>query len=566
MIDMIKKYSILFLLLLLCGIVGQAQTLVFEQSFTQFADLNDDIDYLNGEDLSVGETSFMGWTFDNCSARKNGNLRVGNRNGEAPGSVTTQSFDLSGNALIALRMKLSNSEKNDVTFNVSSNTGTLRKESFTITPTSSNKTYMFGLPAYLLSGGTSTRLTISIAAKNAIFIESIRVYDIGNAIFYESFDCMVGRSGMQEFYDGNNAQDYLFDNSECTISGDVKQASQNLYFGSGTPIYNLPIISYIDESDYLLTFRMSKFGSSGSSIFVGCSGSAKITPFNTRDFANLKTSQTANLIDEPERYWQDYSTVITGMTNTTLITFGGNQYNIDNVLLTPIPVTFDEAVVNATNIEVHNGITTDVELRRTLTANVWCPLCLPFDVTPESFATAANDVVADANPVLRTFTSVSEGVFTFGVVPAATTIAAGTPFLVKVTKQVTNPTFANVTVVNTPAGAVPANSDYQFVGTYSPVNLNTDGTHLFLGTDGILYKPGTAAGYNHMNGLRAYFQIPAAASGTRISLPGDETTAIQDINDDGYQYEHRFDSEAVRTQNLLPRQITIREGRKYLSK
>ena len=253
------------------------------------------------------------------------------------------------------------------------------------------------------------------------------------------------------------------------------------------------------------------------------------------------------------------------MTNTTLITFGGNQYNIDNVLLTPIPVTFDEAVVNATNIEVHNGITTDVELRRTLTANVWCPLCLPFDVTPESFATAANAVVTGANPVLRTFTSVSEGVFTFDVVPAATTIAAGTPFLVKVTKQVTNPTFAGVTVVNTPAKAVPANSGYQFVGTYSPVNLNTDGTHLFLGTDGKLYKPGTTAGYNHMNGLRAYFQIPAAAS-TRISLPGDETTAIQDINDDGYQFEHRFDSEAVRTQNLLPRQITIREGRKYLSK
>lgn len=254
------------------------------------------------------------------------------------------------------------------------------------------------------------------------------------------------------------------------------------------------------------------------------------------------------------------------MTSSTALTFGGYYINLDNILLTPIPTLLDEAANNITYIKGHAGQTTDVELRRTLTANVWCPLCLPFDVTPESFATAANNVVADANPVLRTFTSVSEGVFTFDVVPAATTIAAGTPFLVKVTKQVTNPTFANVTVVNTPAEAVPANKDYQFVGTYSPVNLNTDGTHLFLGTDGTLYKPGTAAGYNHMNGLRAYFQIPAAALGTRISLPGDETTAIQDINDDDEQFEHRFDSEAVRTQNLLPRQITIREGRKYLSK
>lgn len=252
------------------------------------------------------------------------------------------------------------------------------------------------------------------------------------------------------------------------------------------------------------------------------------------------------------------------MTNETVITFSNSRYNLDNIMLTPIPTELNEGVNNTTYIKGHAGQTTDVTLGRTLTADVWCPLCLPFDVSPTSFATAVG-VAAE----LRTLTSVSDGVFAFDVVEAETTIAAGTPFLVKVTKQVTNPTFANVTVVNTPAEAVPAkpaNSDYQFVGTYSPVNLNTDGTHLFLGTDGKLYKPGTTAGYNHMNGLRAYFQIPAAALGTRISLPDDETTAIQDINDDDEQFEHRFDSEAVRTQNLLPRQITIREGRKYLSK
>ncbi len=552
----IKRYSILSLLLLLCGVVGQAQTLVFEQSFkSMFSD----------ESLEGTDPRLPGWLFVNCNGRSKGNLRVGGNSN--PGSVTTPSFHLSGNSMIALRAKVSENatENSQITFNISATGGSSYSSSYTFTANTTTKKNMSGIPFYFFNGASNTSLTISVLGSNMVFIESIRVYDLGDAIFYESFDCMVGRSGMQEFYDGNIAQDYLFDNSGCTISGDVRQASQNLFFGSGTPYYNLPIISDIVESDYLLSFRMSKFASSGSNISVSCSGSAKLTPFNTSDFDNLKTSQTANLIDEPERYWQDYSTVITGMTNTTLITFGGNQYNLDNVLLTPIPTLLDEAANNITYIKGHAGQTTDVELRRTLTANVWCPLCLPFDVTPESFATAANAVVADANPVLRTFTRVSKGVFTFDVVPAATTIAAGTPFLVKVTKQVTNPTFAGVTVVNTPAKAVPANSNYQFVGTYSPVNLNTDGTHLFLGTDGKLYKPGTAAGYNHMNGLRAYFQIPAAAS-TRISLPGDETTAIQDINDDGYQYEHRFDSEAVRTQNLLPRQITIREGRKYLSK
>jgi hypothetical protein len=544
----IKRYSILSLLLLLCGVVGQAQTLVFEQSFTEFDKI---------EELSSTDPDFPGWTFTNCFKHKTNCIRVGSNS--VSGSITTPFFNLSGNALIALRVKKSESV-NSITFTISSTSGVLRQTSFT---TDSN--VMFGLPVYLNNGGANTQITISSTANNHVYIESIRVYDLGDAIFYESFDAIEGGAG-NEFTPTDYYADSLnCDNSDGSVFNNIQRARHNIYFKSPSPSYSMPTILVNADSDYLLSFRVSKFGDFACNLSIDYSD-AKGTPFNSNDFSNMSSSQLISLNDEPVNTWQDYYTVITGMTSSTVLTFGGYSINLDNILLTPIPTLLDEAANNITYIKGHAGQTTDVELRRTLTANVWCPLCLPFDVTPESFATAANAVVADANPVLRTFKCVSEGVFTFDVVPAATTIAAGTPFLVKVTKQVTNPTFAGVTVVNTPAVAVPANSDYQFVGTYSPVNLNTDGTHLFLGTDGKLYKPGTTAGYNHMNGLRAYFQIPAAALGTRISLPGDETTAIQDINDDGYQYEHRFDSEAVRTQNLLPRQITIREGRKYLSK
>lgn len=542
----IKRYSILSLLLLLCGVVGQAQTLVFEQSFTQF-DKN--------EEVGSVDSDFPSWTFNNCQARASHCLRVGGNSDI--GSIITPSFNLSGNALIALRVKMS-SNVESAFFSISSSTGLLSQTSYTI-----DRSSMFGLPVYLKNGGDNTQLTISVDNSNIVYVESIRVYDIGDAIFYESFNNFVGRTS-NEFTDNTGALPELLDNSEGLFSGMANQATKNLFLGYGSPTYTMPTIPVQEGKDYLLSFDLSFFNKNVCSLSLSCSGEAKASAFNSS--LTPKSTQSISISTDDNQRWQDYYTVITGMTSSTALTFGGYYINLDNIMLTRIPTELDEGVDNTTYIKGHAGQTTDVKLRRTLTANVWCPLCLPFDVTPESFATAANDVVADANPVLRTFTSVSEGVFTFGVVPAATTIAAGTPFLVKVTKQVTNPTFANVTVVNTPAKAVPANSNYQFVGTYSPVNLNTDGTHLFLGTDGKLYKPGTAAGYNHMNGLRAYFQIPAAASGTRISLPGDETTAIQDINDDGYQYEHRFDSEAVRTQNLLPRQITIREGRKYLSK
>lgn len=558
----IKRYSILSLLLLLCGIVGQAQTLVFEKNFKDFFEGNGN--FLLGEN----ESDFPGWTFINCERRTSGYLRVADT---SEGWFETEPFvGLNGNALIALRIKVPNetSVKVGDEFNVTisiKGSGSLRQTDYCIIASNDNKTKMFGLPIYLYNGASDTQIKVRAAAGNKVYIESIRVYDIGDAIFYESFDLMTSTG---EFRPSNGEADYhLFDNSEGAIGGsDVTGSLGGIFIGKGNSSYNMPTIQVTDDTNYLLSFQMSQYDNNGAvnQLSVSCSGSAKATMFNGA--LTPKTSQSASFSGGGYNMWQSFYTVISGMTNSTILTIGGYQIFLDNILLTPIPTLLDEAANNITYIKGHAGQTTDVKLRRTLTVNVWCPLCLPFDVTPESFATAANAVVADANPVLRTFTSVSEGVFTFDVVPAATTIAAGTPFLVKVTKQVTNPTFAGVTVVNTPAVAVPANSDYQFVGTYSPVNLNTDGTHLFLGTDGTLYKPGTTAGYNHMNGLRAYFQIPAAASGTRISLPGDETTAIQDINDDDEQFEHRFDSEAVRTQNLLPRQITIREGRKYLSK
>lgn len=557
MIDMIKKYSILSLLLLLCGIVGQAQTLVFEQSFKSF----------NTEfDLDGTDSRFPGWTFSNCNVRSSGFLRVGYREDAEQGSVTTASIPLSGNALIALRVKIPKAAiDGETNFTVSTTSGTLRQTSYTIIRGDNNP---FGLPIYLDNGGSDTQITINVDEDTDLFIQSIRVYDIGDAIFYESFDAMEGSSS-SEFATNSNANERDCDNSIGTVFNNIYKARGNINISTSSDTYQMPTVPVADNTNYLLTCRVSPYLSGVHNFSLTAINAGQVTPINMANLTEANSTQSINLNDAAYACWQEYFTVITGMSSSTVIKFAGEKINLDNIMLTRIPTELDEGVDNTTYIKGHAGQTTDVKLRRTLTANVWCPLCLPFDVTPESFATAANDVVADANPVLRvlrTFTSVSEGVFTFDVVPAATTIAAGTPFLVKVTKQVTNPTFANVTVVNTPAEAVPANSDYQFVGTYSPVNLNTDGTHLFLGTDGTLYKPGTTAGYNHMNGLRAYFQIPAAALGTRISLPGDETTAIQDINDDGYQYEHRFDSEAVRTQNLLPRQITIREGRKYLSK
>lgn len=113
------------------------------------------------------------------------------------------------------------------------------------------------------------------------------------------------------------------------------------------------------------------------------------------------------------------------------------------------------------------------------------------------------------------------------------TIIAGTPFLIKLNTTVVNPTFHVVTIKNTAASSVTHNS-VSFVGTYSPVDLNIDGTHLFITTDGTVAKPGDDT-QNHLKGLRAYIEVPSGTTTpSRLNID-DETVDIQQIDaDDDY--------------------------------
>jgi hypothetical protein len=214
---------------------------------------------------------------------------------------------------------------------------------------------------------------------------------------------------------------------------------------------------------------------------------------------------------------------------------------------------------------MYYGQEQDVTLQRTLTANIWCPLCLPFNITPEQMSTATG-----ANCQLCTLDNVTEGLFHFTDVQANGTVTAGTPFLVKTDAQVVNPTFSGVTINNTPAQTKPsADSDYQFVGIYSPFNMNTDGTHLFLGIDGNLYQPGTGSGENRLGGMRAYFVRPLNAQNQARVLIDSGSNGI--VNTEAAEMEAItpiFDLQGRRmaSENHLNKGLYVRNGRKYLMK
>ena len=136
----------------------------------------------------------------------------------------------------------------------------------------------------------------------------------------------------------------------------------------------------------------------------------------------------------------------------------------------------------------------------------WNTLCLPFDVSTTSGPLAGDNVVA---MTLNTSESNLTGSTLTLNFEAATTIPAGTPFIIKwATKKtpatdLVSPVFTGVTINNTMN-----NADFTggtFKGTYSPIVWDTENKSiLFVGTNNTLYWP-TAGG--HVNACRAYFDL-----------------------------------------------------------
>lgn len=208
--------------------------------------------------------------------------------------------------------------------------------------------------------------------------------------------------------------------------------------------------------------------------------------------------------------------------STVTLTISSVDCNIDDVLLVAPPtMALAENVDNGSTLVAYNGKIVDVATTRTLRANIWNTLCLPFDVN----RSVLNAAIGGGETMMRTYSSYADNVMTFASVGDNDVIAAGTPFLLKTSVGCTNPVFRAVTIAATEPQTV-TKGNVSFKGIFSPTALQTDGSDLFIGTDNCLYSPG--AGTNTMNGLRAYIHTTA---GARIGLAfDDETQAIGSVD------------------------------------
>ena len=153
-----------------------------------------------------------------------------------------------------------------------------------------------------------------------------------------------------------------------------------------------------------------------------------------------------------------------------------------------------------------------VRLKRTLKANQWNTFCIPMDLP------------CLEGLELRKFSDVNGNVMHF---ENRYDIEAGMPYLAKPIEDFVDPVLDDVTLSSQSARNVGEN-DFEFKATYSPMDLETDKTELFLTSSGKLAYPSSESTAT-IKGLRAYFKVPAGAD-ARLNIDGIDTS-LELVND-----------------------------------
>lgn len=239
----------------------------------------------------------------------------------------------------------------------------------------------------------------------------------------------------------------------------------------------------------------------------------------------------------------------------------GNAAYISKIEIVAIPgVTLDEAADDTdTKIANNNGKTVDVTLTRTLTANVWNTICLPFDVTEEQIAN-----------VLKSKGNVKEFDREDANTPTiyfkdATTMTAGKPYLIKPTVAATELLFKGVTIKNVDALDRMVGDKYNMCGVFGKYEMKTNGTELFLTTQGKFAVPAPTT--NVMRGFRAYFFVPKSTAGAALNLSFGEATGIDGVAADAEKNVkvYNVNGQYVGTNlDALPKGLYIVGGKKVL--
>jgi hypothetical protein len=252
-------------------------------------------------------------------------------------------------------------------------------------------------------------------------------------------------------------------------------------------------------------------------------------------------------------------------------------------------VTFKVKVVSVHTVELDELATTapaaatgvNVRVKRTIKANEWSTICLPFAMTEAQVKTAfGNDVVLkDFNGIEST----SEGDDIVGIevkFNTATAIEANHPYVIKVSSDKSEFTVkdVNISPEDEPSvdkdewisGSGTKKDPYvyhynSFVGTYV-AETAVPNDCLFLSGNKFWYSNGSTK----MKGFRAYFDFYDVLSevenaSARIDFNFDETTGIKEVHGNA-NVEGTYDLQGRKVEEPTNKGLYIVNGRKVVKK
>lgn len=209
---------------------------------------------------------------------------------------------------------------------------------------------------------------------------------------------------------------------------------------------------------------------------------------------------------------EEYVTTISLPLSTAkfIMTANNGVKYVSKIELTPLAapaiVSLDETSDNISTVISDNaGRTVNVTLKRSISKDYLNTVCLPFDLSAEKIA----EVFGEGS-VVSDYTSVTGTVMNFTPV---TEMVANHPYIVNATETFDTKNIAGVTL-KTIAGNENKiefeNTEKTFLADFvgSPLIHEftyTDGSELFLGKDGKLYRPNAKG--DKMKGMRAYFEV-----------------------------------------------------------
>lgn len=251
--------------------------------------------------------------------------------------------------------------------------------------------------------------------------------------------------------------------------------------------------------------------------------------------------------------------------NSQKVSFKNDQIVWNYAAPSSIKIYVDYPVIDLAEESANDLKTLDntyVKLNRTLVANKWNTLCVPFAISGEEIKANFGE-----GTLVEKFEAVNGNTVNFA---NATSIEPGVPYLIKPTVAGTTYTF-NGKEVSADAPKTEGNADVTFQGIYSPTDITNNGTVKAAGVtqDGkVLF---VNAG-SQTKAFRCFFTISDNASITpamlKVSIKGVETAINSIVMDNSNATDNAvYNLQGQRVNgNSLTKGIYIKNGKKFAVK